>query len=103
MKRRYFLFGLSTMVLIGCNQRPPVSKFVGQWKSENKLVYEFTEKGGFQIKNENLKPVSEQYTWEFKDDKHLLLAGEIKAFRFEGDDVLVWGAPPKEQKYTKVK
>ena len=103
MKRRYFALGLAVAMLVGCSQRPSASKFVGKWKSENKLVYEFTEKGGFQIKNENLKPVSEKFTWEFKDDKNLLLAGEVKAFRFEGDDVLVLGEPPKELKYSKVK
>lgn len=103
MKRRDFVIGLvAAIALSSCNQRPPVSKFVGLWKSDSKLVYEFTEKGGFQIKNEELKPISEQYTWEFKGDKHLLLAGEVKAFRFEGDNVLFLGEPPREFKYTKI-
>lgn len=103
MKRKGFVIGLaSAIVLSSCNQRPPISKFVGLWKSDSNLIYEFTEKGEFQIKNESLKPISNQYTWEFKDDKHLLIAGDVKAFRFEGNNVLVLGEPPREQKYIKV-
>ena len=47
MKRRYFVIGLAGFVLVACNSRPPVSKFVGKWEldGDKTSTFSFSEDG----------------------------------------------------------
>ena len=104
MKRRYFMFGLSTMVLVGCNQRPSVSKFVGKWKYEGKgnIFLEFTEDG--QVSLISGSTALSKKAWRFSGNDKLIIGDQTpKLFRFENDNTLIIDEPPQEMKYTKVK
>ena len=119
MKHRYFFIGLVGFVLVACNSRPPVSKFVGKWEldGDKTSTISFSEDGRL---SGQLKTATIKGTWEFKDDSHLLMksrttigSGEfasdiknddsVKAFRFEGDNILFLGEPPQQIKLLKVK